>query len=116
MDAELIDDVFEDECMYNPRNYYQNIDTGLNVGEANFTDERSPSPTLYPGSKPPKDGLRKPTNTNNGKAGASACNDGNDDDDGWKSYKIEDDSMFDENFLHKVRYSNDNNNKCNGKN
>lgn len=99
MDNELIDDVFEEESAYNPKNYYQNTDTGLNVGESIFLDERSPSPpTFHPGIKPPRDGSRSYQNGNKARARTAS-----DDDDGWKSYRIEDDSAFDENFLHKVR-------------
>lgn len=86
MDDELIDDVFEDENQFNPRNFYQNTDTGLNFNEATFLDDQTPSPTgIHPGFKPTNS---KQTTTI--------------DDDDWKSYKIEDDTEFDENTLHKV--------------
>lgn len=83
MDDELIDDVFEDD----PSKYFQNTDTGLNIAEATFLDEQTPSPTgVYPGFKP------------NNRESAT------DDDDGWRSYRIIDDTEFDENTLHKVKH------------
>lgn len=85
MDDELVDDVFEDE--YNPKHYYQNTDTGLNFNEGLFLDERTPSPTsAHPA-------FRTVDLRGNSAAG---------EDDGWKSFRIEDDNEFDESFLHKV--------------
>lgn len=80
MDDELIDDVFEDDPT---KHYYQNTDTGLNCNEANFLDE--PSPTD-----------KHPAFRNVDLKSSSAV------DDGWKSFKIEDDNDFDESLLHKV--------------
>lgn len=81
MDDDLIDDVFEDE--YNPNKFYRNIDTGLNLNEATFLDDFTPSPT---GNHP-----------------AFRANSSTAVDDGWKSFKIDDsDSGFDESMLHKV--------------
>lgn len=81
MDDELIDDVFEEE-----RNYFQNTDTGLNVNEATFLDDHTPSPTdRHPAFR----------NVNLKSSGGV--------DDGWNSFKIDDDNNgFDENLLHKV--------------
>lgn len=85
MDEELVDDVFEDD-LYNPKNYYQNTNTGLSFSEATFLTEETPSPTgIHPGFR-----------TTNTKLP-------NGDNDGWKSFKIDDDNEFDENTLHKVR-------------
>lgn len=79
MDDDLVDDVFEDEY----KHYYQNTDTGLNCNEATFLDEQTPSPTVtgHPAYR----------------VNSTAT------EDGWKSYKINDDTGFDENVLHKVR-------------
>lgn len=85
MDDELIDDVFEDD----PKHYYQNTDTGLNFNEANFLDDVSPSPTG-----------KHPAFRNVDLKSTSGINDF---DDGWKSFKIEDDNEFDESLLHKVK-------------
>lgn len=62
---------------------------GLNINEAPFFDDQTPSPT----SQHPafRDAAAK-SNT-----GLSS-----DFDDGWKSFKIEDDNEFDESVLHKV--------------
>lgn len=77
MEDDLVDDVFEDD----PKNYYQNTDTGLNFNDSTFLDE-TPSPTTkHPAFR----------NVNNSEF-----------DDGWKSFKIEDDNEFDEKVLHKV--------------
>lgn len=85
MDEELVDDVFEDD-LYNPKNYYQNTNTDLSFSGATFLNEETPSPTgIHPGFR-----------TQNAKFA-------NGDDDGWKSFKIDDDNNeFDENTLHKV--------------
>lgn len=84
MDDELIDDVFEDD----PKHYYQNTDTGLNLNEATFLDEQTPSPTS-----------KHPAFRNVDLKSTSGINEF---DDGWKSFKIEDDNEFDESLLHKV--------------
>lgn len=75
-----------------------------------LVEQHTPSPTGYPGYKPPKEALRMyayeneyfeesndshPTNTSN-------AVDDNDAGDGWKSFHIEEDSSFDENVIHKV--------------
>lgn len=84
MDDELIDDVFEDECQFNPNKYFQNTDTGLSLNDATFLDDQTPSPTnRHPAFK----------------ANSSTP------DDGWKSFKIDDDNDFDESLLHKVKPS-----------
>lgn len=85
MDDELVDDVFEDD-VYNPKHYYQNTNTDLSFTEATFLDEQTPSPTgIHPGFQ-----------TTNAKFVS------NGDNDGWRSFKIDDDNEFDENTLHKV--------------
>lgn len=84
MDDELIDDVFED-----PKNFFQNTDTGLNVNESAFLEDQTPSPTgCHPAFR----------NVNlKSVSGVSEL------DDGWNSFKIADDnSEFDESMLHKV--------------
>lgn len=88
MDDDLVDDVFEED---DPKNYYQNTDTGLNVNEAPFFDDLTPSPT----SQHPAFRDAAAAKSNNGLS--------SDFDDGWKSFKIEDDNGFDESILHKVR-------------
>lgn len=76
-----------------------------------LAEQHTPSPTGYPGYKPPKEALRmyayeneyfedsqeltQPDTVRN------PVND-KDDGDGWKSYTIEEDSSFDENIIHKV--------------
>lgn len=90
MDDELIDDVFEDENQFNPRHFYQNQDTGLNCNEATFLDEQTPSPTS-----------KHPAFRNVGLKSNSAVSDFDDD---WKSFKIDDDSAFDDSTLHKVNF------------
>lgn len=89
MDDELIDDVFEDESQFNPKHFYQNQDTGLNLNEATFLTEQTPSPTG-----------KHPAFRNVGLKSNSAVSDF---DDGWNSFKIDDDTGFDENMLHKVK-------------
>lgn len=82
---DMSDDVFEEPDA-------QNVGKrALNVGE--FYDERTASPSGYPGYKPPKEALRMYALEND---------DTENDTDGWKSYKIED-SDFDETIVHKVR-------------
>lgn len=83
MDDELIDDVFED-----PKNFFHNTDTGLNVNESTFLDDQTPSPTgCHPAFR----------NVNlKSTSGVSEL------DDGWNSFKIDDGSEFDESMLHKV--------------
>lgn len=70
----------------------------LNVDEWN--DERTASPTGYPGFKPPKEALRMYALENDYFQENERKADG-DDTDGWKSYKIEDND-FDESIVHKV--------------
>lgn len=90
MEDDLIDDVFEDECQFNPNKHFKNTNTGLNFNEATFLDEETPSPTSnHPAFR--NVALRT-------KSG--------DFDDGWKSFKIEDDNEFDESVLHKVFFCN----------
>lgn len=86
MDDDLVDDVFEED---DPKNYYQNVDTGLNINEAPFFDDQTPSPTS-----------RHPAFRN--VAAKSNTGLSSDFDDGWKSFKIVDDNGFDESVLHKV--------------
>lgn len=89
MEDDLVDDVFEDECQFNPKKFYQNTDTGLNLNEATFLDGRTPSPTSnHPAFR-----------NDNAKTGSAYT----DFDDGWKSFRIEDDNEFDESILHKVK-------------
>lgn len=86
MDDDLVDDVFEED---DPAKYYQNTDTGLNINDTPFFDDVTPSPT----SQHPA--FRDVAAKSN--PGLSS-----DFDDGWKSFKIEDDNGFDESVLHKV--------------
>lgn len=87
MDDDLVDDVFEDD----PQNYFQNVDTGLNVNDAPFFDDLTPSPTSR---HPAFRSINAKPNT-----GLNS-----DFDDGWKSFKIEDENNgFDESILHKVK-------------
>lgn len=88
MDDDLIDDVFEDESQFNPKHFYQNTDTGLNVNESAFLGDGTPSPTS---SHPAFRDVNLKSNS-----GIV------DFDDGWKSFKIEDDNDYDESMLHKV--------------
>lgn len=88
MDDELIDDVFEDENQFNPKHFYQNKDTGLNLNENAFLDDQTPSPTG-----------KHPAFRNVGLKSNSAASEI---DDGWKSFRIVDDTGFDEEALHKV--------------
>lgn len=86
MDDDLVDDVFEED---DPSNYYQNKDTGLNTNDAPFFDDVTPSPTSQ---HPAFRDVAAKSNT-----GLNS-----DFNDGWKSFKIEDDNGFDESVLHKV--------------
>lgn len=86
MDDDLVDDVFEED---DPKNYYQNVNTGLNVNDAPFFDDQTPSPTS-----------RHPAFRNT--AAKSNTGPSSEFDDGWSSFKIEDDNGFDESVLHKV--------------
>lgn len=88
----LSDDVFEEDSMLNPKNFYQNTDTGLNISDSVFLDERTPSPTGYPNYRPPKEALQ----LYGLKAGQIHG------DEGWQSYKIEEDNTFDDSVVHKV--------------
>lgn len=93
MDDELIDDVFEDGGQFNPKHYYQNKNTDLNVTDAEFLNDQTPSPTTstHPGFKSIRNGVISETEI----------------DDGWKSYKIDDDAKdkteFDDSVVHKVK-------------
>ncbi|KAG4077569.1 hypothetical protein HA402_002996 [Bradysia odoriphaga] len=82
---DMSDDVFEEPDTHNVGK------RALNVGE--FYDQRTASPTGYPGFKPPKEALRM----------YALENDGGEENhtDGWKSYKIED-GDFDETVVHKT--------------
>lgn len=86
MNNELVDDVFEDGCLFNPQHYHQNTNTDLNINPGSFFDDQTPSPitTLHPGIK------------------QRHSVDDADDDDGWKSYKIEENLKFDDSVTHKV--------------
>lgn len=105
----FVDDVFEDECHLNPRNFYQNTNTGLNINESQFFNELTPSPSGHPCFKPSTNALRMYVmeteyfkgNQNFDSAGAGCV--GKNDDDGWISYKIEEDGSFDEATGHKVK-------------
>lgn len=87
MDDELVDDVFEDCSQLNPTHFHQNTDTGLNMNEATFLYDQTPSPiaSICPGFK----------QHNNV--------DETDIDDGWKSFKIDDDNKFNDAVTHKAR-------------
>lgn len=80
---DMSDDVFEEPAAMNVGKKALNVD-GF------YDDERTASPTGYPGYKPPKEALRM-----------YALENEENDTDGWKSYKIED-SDFDETLVHKV--------------
>lgn len=75
-----------------------------------ITIERTPSPSGYPGYKPSKEALRfydvdsEHINVETDD-GDQNLNNFEKNEDGWQSYKIEEDINFDENFAHKV-YSN----------
>lgn len=92
----LSDDVFEEDGQPNPKYVFHKND-GLNINEPVPDD----SPTGYPGYKPPREAVRM----------YAMCADyfknkkevtKEDVDDGWKSYKIEDDDAFDDSVVHKV--------------
>ncbi|XP_059615314.1 ras-related protein Rab-37 isoform X3 [Phlebotomus argentipes] len=86
-DDSLSDEVFEDESA---ARYKINKNSNLNVDDEEF---RTPSPSGYPGYKPPAEALRM-----------YGLENGVENDD-WKSYKIEDDDNtkeFDENLTHKT--------------
>lgn len=101
MDDELVDDVFEDDYHFNPKNYYQNTDTGLNLNEATFFNDETPSPTS--GHPAFRNNDRKSASSAAAAPSNPNATDINDFDDGWKSFKIEDDNGFDESILHKVK-------------
>lgn len=61
---------------------------------------RTPSPSGYPGYRPPVEALRLYALQADINEESTKIQDG--DDDGWKSYKLEDENPFDENLLHKV--------------
>lgn len=88
----LSDDVFEEDSMLNPKHFYQNTDTGLNVSDNVFLDERTPSPSGYPGYKPAREALQL----------YGLSTDAMHDDEGWKSFQIEEDKHFDDSIIHKV--------------
>lgn len=87
MHDELVDDVFEDGSLFNPKQYHQNTDTGLNLNEAGFFKNETPSPidANHPGFQ------------------YRSSSGGTDLDDGWKSYKIEDDARYNDSIVHKVK-------------
>lgn len=92
----LSDDVFEEDGHPNP-NYIYHANDGLNMNEP--LDDRTPTPTHgYPGFKPHKDALRlyafKDSRGSRGSNGTT--------EDGWASYRIEEDTTFDESVVHKV--------------
>lgn len=66
-----------------------------------ISDERTASPTGYPGYKPPKEALRMYALENDYFQERNERKSSGDDVDGWKSYKIEDND-FDESIVHKV--------------
>ncbi|XP_055707786.1 ras-related protein Rab-37 isoform X2 [Phlebotomus papatasi] len=87
-DDSLSDEVFEDEAT---GRYKINKNSNLNVEDEDF---RTPSPSGYPGYKPPAEALRM-----------YGIENGVQENDDWKSYKIEDDDNtkeFDENLTHKT--------------
>lgn len=90
----LSDDVFEEDGEINPKYVYHKND-GLNMNQPLPDD----SPTGYPGYKPPKEALRLYAlkDKKNG-------TDESDTDDGWRSFKIDEDERFDETVTHKVCY------------
>lgn len=123
-DDSMSDDVFEasDEEKSNFVNKHMNGSGRGGAGTkaltvAAKTDvEHTPSPTGYPGYKPPPEALRmyayddeyfhptdnEITKRKDAPSRTSDKKDDSDNGDGWKSYTIEDDSGFDENIIHKV--------------
>lgn len=113
-DDSMSDDVFEDELEkpnYLNDNHKYAVDSNLTtISQASI--QATPSPTGYPGYKPPKEALRlyaleneyfqEQKNTTDHKN-----TDDNNDIDGWKSYNIEEDNGFDESIIHKVNYNYD---------
>lgn len=87
MQDELVDDVFEDNGLFNLKQYHQNTDTGLSLNEANCFTNETPSPidTVHPGFRQRSVGET-------------------DTDDGWRSYKIDDENKFDDSVVHKVKF------------
>lgn len=126
-DDSMSDDVFEDSPgIYKSKlNQNENL-RGFDGTDGDTADQRyTPSPTGYPGYKPPKEALRMYAMENeyfydpnqfSGKKkhrnGSGGSGDGGnttmvttvgDCDDGWKSYPIEEDNSFDESIVHKVK-------------
>lgn len=123
-DDSMSDDVFEasDEEKSNFVNKQMNGSGRGGVGKKALTVaaktavEHTPSPTGYPGYKPPAEALRMyayddeyfhPTDNETSKRKDVSNRkiekkDDSDNGDGWKSYTLEDDSGFDENIIHKV--------------
>lgn len=90
----LSDDVFEEDGQPNPKYVFHEND-GLNINEPLPDD----SPTGYPGYKPPREAVRLYGMVNDYfKKDVKK----EDTDDGWKSYKIDDEEPFDDTVLHKV--------------
>lgn len=96
----LSDEVFEEDHP-NPKYVYHNND-GLDIHEP-LPDEQTPSPTGYPGYKPPKEALRLYALETDYFKGKKAQPEGGDTEDGWRSYQIEEDNAFDDTVVHKVR-------------
>lgn len=90
---DMSDDVFEESDAQTV------CKKALNVDELN--DERTASPTGYPGYKPPKEALRMYALENDYFQESTERKNEPDNVDGWKSYKIEDND-FDESIVHKV--------------
>lgn len=127
-DDSMSDEVFEDADLTTARTTYHNgkskaAASSLGVAkaraEAAAADLRTPSPTGYPGYKPPKEALQMyafeneyfqvdrdgtdAVRKNHAKAEAAETKETDDDcnaGDGWQSYQIED--TFDESIIHKV--------------
>lgn len=87
MSNEMVDDVFEDGCLFNPQHYHQNTNTDLNVEPGTIFDDQTPSPIISLPS-----GIKE----RNGVDDADA-------DDGWKSYRIEENPKFEDSIIHKVK-------------
>ncbi len=92
---DMSDEVFEEADTQNTGK------KALNVDE--WSDERTASPTGYPGYKPPKEALRMYALENDYFQVNNERKNEGEDIDGWKSYTIEDND-FDESIVHKVSY------------
>lgn len=99
-DDSMSDEVFEESDIETTKSQTCGK-KALNVSDL-VNDERTASPTGYPGYKPPKEALRMYALENDYfQENNERQNVPDDDLDGWKSYTIEDND-FDESIVHKV--------------